>query len=154
MFDVLRFPSGFGLLWQGRNKKVVGLRYRWICHAHFWDTIIIFNNVIKARQTKFTVNRHRLVPPPQRACAAYPPRSIYSDAITSIHKYMEVRLQLDELRDEKDREILELKRRLEQRPARPPARRQTLCCDCDGWKIAAIILFVSGSLHFKWSALK
>ena len=56
---------------------------------------------------------------------------------------MEVRLQLDELRDEKDREILELKQRLEQRSARPPARRQTtLCCDCDGWKIAAIILFV------------
>ena len=55
---------------------------------------------------------------------------------------MEVRLQLDELRDEKDREILELKRRLEQRPARPPARRQALCCDCNGWKIAAIILFV------------
>jgi hypothetical protein len=36
-----------------------------------------------------------------------------------------------------------LKRRLEQRPTRPPARRHaTLCCDCDGWKIAAIILFI------------
>ena len=57
---------------------------------------------------------------------------------------MEVRLQLDELRDEKDSEIRELKYRLEHRPRQPNARRQRQepCCSCNGWKIAAIILFI------------
>ena len=58
---------------------------------------------------------------------------------------MDVRLQLDELRDEKDNEIRELKYRLDHqsRPAAAAGRRAQTCCPwCDGWKIAAFILFV------------
>ena len=64
-----------------------------------------------------------------------------SDAIESIRKYMEVRLQLDELRDEKESEIRELKYRLDHRPAtrRPSDSRY---CACNGWKVACFILLV------------
>ena len=66
-----------------------------------------------------------------------------SDAIESIKKYAEVRLQLDELRDEKDSEIRELKYQLDHRP-RPTTRRHSdsWTCACNGWKVACIILFV------------
>ena len=66
-----------------------------------------------------------------------------SDAIESIRKYMEVRLQLDELRDEKDNEIRELKYRLDHRP-RSSSRRQSgsQFCACSGWMVACIILTV------------
>ena len=54
---------------------------------------------------------------------------------------MEVRLQLDELRDEKDNEIRELKYHLDHRPHSVP-RRVTRGCACNGWKVSCIILFV------------
>ena len=65
-----------------------------------------------------------------------------SDAIESIKKYMEVRLQLDELRDEKDSEIRELKYRLDHRPHATPRRQASSRCPCNGWKIACVILLV------------
>ena len=56
---------------------------------------------------------------------------------------MEVRLQLDELREEKDNEIRELKYRLDHRPRSTPRRQSgSQFCACNGWKIASIILFV------------
>ena len=66
-----------------------------------------------------------------------------SDAIESIRKYAEVRLQLDELRDEKDNEIRELKYRLDHRP-QSTTRRQSgsQFCACNGWKVACVILSV------------
>lgn len=66
-----------------------------------------------------------------------------SDAIESIRKYMEVRLQLDGLREEKDNEIRELKYRLDHRP-RSTTRHQSgsQFCACNGWKVACIILSV------------
>ena len=64
-----------------------------------------------------------------------------SDALESIKKYMDVRLQVEELRDEKDNEIRELRYRLDHRP-RPVTRHPSGTCSCNGWKIACFILCV------------
>ena len=56
---------------------------------------------------------------------------------------MDVRLQLDELCDEKDNEIRDLKFRLSHEP-RPTTRRpsQSQNCPCNAWKIACCILTI------------